>query len=158
MHGSFPGSSGALLMLPPSLQPASPAAVTWGNTSEISEGSEGCFLCFYLSGQSVPSVLVFKQLQEQSPRGFHTRLLVGVMWTLPIGRFPQIHLSLLLEPVQSILRRLEIILTKKHVRIWARLAEISSTLLGFLFQNMTFAANVSDLVSLFFGNSDSWHS
>lgn len=53
---------------PPSLQPASPATVTWGYRLKSVKAAR-MFLCFYLSGQSVPSVLVFKQLRI-SPLGF----------------------------------------------------------------------------------------
>ena len=58
------------LCSPPSLQPAFRATVTWGRHLKSVKAAR-MFLCFYLFGQSVPSVLVFKQLSI-SPQGFHT--------------------------------------------------------------------------------------
>lgn len=102
------------------------------------------FLCFYLSGQSVPSVLVFKQLRS-SPLGFPHGFWLSDVNSSPIGRF-QIHLSLLLS-LSEYFKEVGNYFTKARENLGQTCQE-SQQFTGFPFQNMTFAANVSDLSHL----------
>ena len=145
MHGPSPGSSGAFLMLP-SISPAClPSNSHMRPSSEISEGSKD--VSVFLSFWTICSISAcFQTAQYQSPGFPH-----GFCWSdvnsshWQVSSDPSFFAS---WACQSILRRLEIILTKKHMRDLGQTCQESQHLLGFLFQNMTFAANVSDLSHL----------
>lgn len=155
MHGPSPGSSEAFLMLP-SISPAClPSNSHMRPSSEISEGSKD--VSVFLSFWTICSISAcFQTAQYQSP-GFPHGFWLEWCKLFPLADFLR-SIFLCFLACQSILRRLEIILKKKHMRNLGQTCQESQHLLGFLFQNMTFAANVSDLSHLCSLEFDSWYS